>query len=325
MKKLFALLLAFLLVFSVSAVSFADFGDFAGDSDWGSDWGSSDWGGSDWGSDWDDSDWGSSSDWGDSGSGGFIFIPSSGSSGISSGSSSGGISLFEILIIVAVIAAVVFAFSRKQAANSHSQPVQIPNNKPQAPMKNEIEALKAKDPAFSEEKFLSDASNLYLQLQNCWTARDITPLQPRLTSALYAQSERQVEGYKQRHQTNHVDRPNIISKSIVGCTSDSVNDILTVRLTSRIVDYTTDDETGKVISGDQSRERFMTYEWTFIRSLGKKTGEGSEMDDTHCPNCGAPINLNQSAVCEYCGSVLESNRYDWVLSEIRGISQRSAN
>ncbi len=318
MKKLFALLLAFLLVFSVSIVSFADFGDFAGDSDWGSDWGgSSDWGDSDWG----DSDWGSSSDWGDS-QGGFIFIPSS---GISSGSSSGGISLFEILIILAVIAIALFVFSRKQAANSQSRPVQIPNNKPTAPMKNDIEALKAKDPAFSEEKFLADASNLYLQLQNCWTARDITPLQPRLTSALYAQSERQIEGYKQRRQTNHVDRPNIISKAIVGCTSDSVNDILTVRLTSRIVDYTTDDATGKVISGDQSRERFMTYDWTFIRSLDKKTDEGSTMDDTHCPNCGAPINLNQSAVCEYCGSVLESNRYDWVLSEIRGISQRSAN
>lgn len=318
MKKLFALLLAFLLVFSVSAVSFADFGDFSGDSDWGSDWGS-DWD-SDWGSDWDsDSDWGSSSDWGDSGSD-FIFIPSS-------GNSSGGISLFDILIILAVIAIALFVSSRKQTMSSQkrSRPVQIPNNKPTAPMKNEIAALKAKDPAFSEEKFLSDASNLYLQMQNCWTARDITPLQPRLTAALYAQSERQVEGYKQRHQTNHVDRPNVIAKDIVGCTSDSVNDILTVRITSRIVDYTTDDETGRVISGDPNRERFMTYEWTFIRSLDKKTDEGTDMDDTHCPNCGAPINLNQSAVCEYCGSVLESNRYDWVLSEIRGISQRSAN
>ena len=323
MKKFLALLLSILLIFAVSAVAFADFGDFAGDSDWdfGSDWGGdSDWGGSsDWGG---DSGWGSS-EWGSSG--GTVFVPIGGSSGISSGTSSGGISLFEILIIVAVIAIAIFLFSRKQAAGQQNQPVHIPSAKPAAPMKNDLAALKAKDPAFSEEKFLSDASNLYVQLQNCWTARDITALQPRLTSALYAQSERQLDAYKQRRQTNHVERPNVISKSIVGCTSDSVNDILTVRLTSRIVDYTTDDETGKVLSGSPDRELFMTYDWTFIRSLDKKTDEGSAMDDTHCPNCGAPINLNQSAVCEYCGSVLESNRYDWVHSEIHGVSQRSAN
>lgn len=324
MKKLFAIFFAFLLIFSISAVSFADFGDFAGDSDWGgSDWGGSDWdsdwGGSDWDSDWDydwgssdwDYDWGGSSDWG--------------SSSVRSVASGGGIIfIIAVILFIAVILLLRQARSNQQQ-NTVRRPVRIESHKPEVPMKNEIAALKAKDPAFSEEKFLADASNLYLQMQSCWTNRDITELQPRLTSALYAQSERQIEGYKQRHQTNHIDRPNVISKTIIGCTSDSVNDILTVRLTSRIVDYTTDDGSGRVISGDPNRELFMTYDWTFIRSLDKKTDEGSAMDDTHCPNCGAPINLNQSAICEYCGSVFESNRYDWVLSEIRGVSQRSAN
>lgn len=333
MKKIGALLVALLLIFSLSVVSVADFGDFAGDSDWSSDWGS------DWGSDWDSGDnwswdsddddwnWGSDyddDDWGSSSGSSFSVLPFFFGGGSGGSTSGGGLSLSDILLILAVIAVVCFLANRKGAKNP-STSVHIPTqNRPQ-PMVNDLADLKARDPGFSEEKFLSDASNLYIQMQNAWTARNLTALRPRLSAALYAQSERQLEAYKQRHQTNHVERVNVIDKRIVGCTKDSQNDIITVRLTSRIVDYVTDDYSGEVIRGDQNKELFMTYQWTFLRSLGMKTETVSGTDDTHCPNCGAPINLNQSTVCEYCGSVLESAKFDWVVSEIRGVSQKSAN
>ena len=43
-----------------------------------------------------------------------------------------------------------------------------------------------------------------------------------------------------------------------------------------------------------------------------------------CPHCGAPIKLNASAKCEYCGSVITSVNTDWAISSMRGISQRTA-
>jgi predicted nucleic acid-binding Zn ribbon protein/uncharacterized tellurite resistance protein B-like protein len=36
----------------------------------------------------------------------------------------------------------------------------------------------------------------------------------------------------------------------------------------------------------------------------------------NCPNCGAPISMNQSAKCDHCGALLRSGQYDWVLAEI---------
>ena len=330
MKKILALLAALLLIFSLSVASVADFGDYAGGSDWDfggsdwgdSDWGDSDWGDSDWGSSWDDDDW--DDDWGSSSGSSFSVLPFFFGGGSSGGSSGGGLSLSDILLILAVIAVVCFLVNRKGARNP-STSVHIPNQSRPQPMVNDLADLKARDPGFSEEKFLSDASNLYIQMQNAWTARNLTELRPRLSAALYAQSERQVEAYKKNRQTNHVERINVIDKRIVGCTRDSQNDIITVRLTSRIVDYVTNDDTGEVVRGDRNKELFMTYQWTFLRSLGMKTETVSGTDDTHCPNCGAPINLNQSTVCEYCGSVLESAKFDWIVSEIRGISQKSAN
>ena len=52
---------------------------------------------------------------------------------------------------------------------------------------------------------------------------------------------------------------------------------------------------------------------------------GQPIDDNAvvCPNCGAPVAINKSAQCEYCGQVLEISTYDWVLSAVRGISQQT--
>src|SRR6185369_8752179 len=36
----------------------------------------------------------------------------------------------------------------------------------------------------------------------------------------------------------------------------------------------------------------------------------------NCPNCGTPLEMNQSANCASCSALLRSGEYDWVLSEI---------
>jgi predicted nucleic acid-binding Zn ribbon protein len=41
----------------------------------------------------------------------------------------------------------------------------------------------------------------------------------------------------------------------------------------------------------------------------------------HCPNCGAPIEMNQSANCAHCKALLRSGEYDWVLAEITQMSE----
>ena len=38
-----------------------------------------------------------------------------------------------------------------------------------------------------------------------------------------------------------------------------------------------------------------------------------------CPNCGAPLEISSSGVCEYCGSVVTTGQYSWVLTDFSGI------
>ena len=33
-----------------------------------------------------------------------------------------------------------------------------------------------------------------------------------------------------------------------------------------------------------------------------------------CPGCGASLDLNKTGVCEYCGTIFNLEKYDWVIT-----------
>lgn len=315
-KKIAFLLAAAVICISLFAVpSFADFGDFSGGSDF-------DFGG------YDSSDsWGGSSDWGNSDWGGSSYYDGDNNYYYSGGSSvgGGGIGVVDIAIIVVVIAIIALNYKNiAGAAGKKKVNLQRPNVNT-ANMVNDLAALKQKDPAFNESRFLEDVSNLYVRIQNAWTDKNLDSVRNKLSSELTAKTERQIDTYKKNGVTNHIDKISVLGTNIIGCTNDNLNDIITVQITARITDYVTNDKTGELVKGDPNKELFMTYHWTMIRSLGKQTQVASEdVDKKNCPNCGAPVDLNQSTVCPYCGSVLESGDYDWILSNIQAISQQTA-
>ena len=72
--------------------------------------------------------------------------------------------------------------------------------------------------------------------------------------------------------------------------------------------------------------KFMEKVWWPIsrRMTGKRQ---QRMDKEHCyftcPGCGAPLDVNASARCPYCGTVIQQQAQDWVISAIRGIKQQT--
>ncbi|HQQ41160.1 MAG TPA: TIM44-like domain-containing protein, partial [Clostridia bacterium] len=275
MKKRTVRLLAALLVviccLMLGAYSLADAGNFSGDTDWGgggSDWGSS---GSDWGSSSSSSDWGSGSTYYSDGSSDY-----SGSGGCLGGN------LFTIAIVVIVII-VMLRYRKSGKGGSGSQVYQAAQETPGLP----IETLKQKDPNFNEQAFLEKIGNWYIQMQNAWEAKKWEPMRAIMTDALYTQMERQLQSLVQAGRTNHVERIAVLDSRIVRYAVEGDNDVLVVRISTRICDYTTDDRTGQVVSGSQTRELFMTYDWKLIRQKDQITPEQEGMTHINCANCGA--------------------------------------
>ena len=179
------------------------------------------------------------------------------------------------------------------------------------------------DPAFDESALCDKLANLYVQMQNGWMAHDISPLRPYFTDALFTRFERQLAQKTQAGQTNYVERIAVLDTKLLGFKRDSANDYAILRLRSRIVDYTLDDKTGRLVSGDRNKELFMTYEYELTRSRGHLTTPDTGLTAITCPHCGAPLDINMSARCEYCDSVITLDKHDWVISSIKGISQKS--
>lgn len=306
-----AILLVVLLLFTLLPGGLADFGSFSGDSDFGgSSWSdsSSDWGGS--------SSWSSgSSSWGSSPSY-YSSYGSYGSSGYSYGSGSGVGALFMIFLVFIVI---IIISRRSGNHSSHSVPA---GAQPTAQSKlSPMNGYTSIDPNFSADALRERLSNLYVQMQNAWTNKDITPLRPYFTDALYNQYARQAEMFKSAGRTNYVERISVLGTTLRGYFQQEGYDHIVVEMRTRIVDYTLDDATGKLLSGSRTSEKFMTYEWDIARKSGITTKAEGEIRTINCPNCGAPLSINTTSVCPYCDSVVTVDNEDWAIVEIKGISQ----
>lgn len=297
---LLTLLIVGLLVHAPQ-ISRADLGGFSGDSDFGGDWGGSDWGDSDWG----DSDWGSGYD------SGYDY----------DSDDSGG----YIPIIVAVVVVVLAILKNRKRGGGGGGSVNPGGMRTPESQLRPISELVALDPNFDEAAFVEKMSNLYVQMQNCCTAKNMEPLRPYFTDALYAQFDRQLEAMRQARRTNYVERIAVLGIALRGFMQRNGEDHIIAEVRTRIVDYTLDDATGSLVSGDMNREKFMVYEWDISRASGMQTQDADDMSRVNCPGCGAPLSINTTAECPYCGSIVTLDKHDWAINAIRGISQRTAD
>lgn len=298
------LFLAFALFLSFPVLSTkADFGNYSGDSDYGSSWG-------------DDSGGYSSYD----DDGGFFFIGGGSSDDEDSGDWMMSVVIFIILLLFILIQSKRNSKSLKKNAPGSTMPGAVPEN---AANLRPIEEYQTLDPNFDEEAFKDRLSNLYVQMQNAWTKKDISSLQPYFSDTFFNQMNRQLQAMIKNKQTNYVDRIAVLGVEIKGFMQTGKDDLIIVQLTTRIVDYTLSDETGVLISGNKKTEKFMTYEWTLARSKGEQTAETIKMKAVHCPSCGAPVNINETAKCPYCDTVITVDTHDFVITAIKGISQVS--
>lgn len=259
------------------------------------------------GSSWDD-DYGSSS-----GNGIFIF-----------GGGFGSILFWIVIIIICTI------INRKIKNNPRNNNVDrnfvqkyanynLQNMQQLEEKQTQIESeIQINDPNFNKEEFVAWSKNLFIKLQQAWTARDWSTIRTFETENLFEQHKNQLQGYINNNQINVMDRICVNYAHLYDYRIEGDKEILTVRLNSRMADYIINATTKEVIKGDRQTERVNTYLLTFIRKNGVKTKEGTmEINTTNCPNCGAPTQITSSGKCEYCGSVITTGEYNWALSNLQ--------
>ena len=277
----------------------SDFGNFAGNSDYGGSWGGGWSDGGSWGGGWS--------------GGGFINL----------GWVGGSIDVFTMLLFLYFV--VRFFGDRgffvgKRQRERMDVPEVVVLSRVLLPMSDYLRL----DPDFSATEVQEHMANLYVQMQNCWHNKNIEPVRPWLTDAFYNQMEGLLAPMRSKRETDYIERIAVLEASLKGYYQAGGMDFLVAAIRTRITVYTLDDRTGRVVSGSRNREKVMEYEWELTRRSGERTDRAKGgVKAVYCPHCGAPLDINASARCSYCGGTVIASSKNWAVCRIRGISQRT--
>ena len=304
-KTLIMVIMLLLAIFAPSITSIADFGDFSGGSDY------------DYSYDYDDYN-NRSYDYDDDYDNDRDYDSSSGSEG------------WDTITVIIIGVIIIFALAghatkKDKGSETYTNADERAESRANRAKLTPIGEYVKLDPNFNAATLCERASNLYVQMQNGWTAKDIEPLRPYFTDVLFTQEERSLKALIRKGETNHVERIAVLDVTPRGFHQTAGEDHIMLRLRTRITDYTVNDKTQELIRGSRDEEKFMTYEWDLMRPSGIFTSKDGITAIKHitCPNCGAPLDINASARCQYCHSVIQQQAQDWVISAIKGIKQET--
>ena len=262
------------------------------------------------------------------------------STGGSSGGSfnGGGLGIGGIIVVLIILGAVYYAKSKSKgqtptitgfmkdienAAEQSQNREDVPNNEFVNDNTNSIiEAITPYDEKFSGDKFIAWTKEVFITIQQAWTAKDWSKIRPFEKEELFRQHEMQLQEYIDRGRTNIIERININQAYLFEYRRDHEYEYMKVYVNARMNDYIVDDATKQVVQGDPNEPYFLKYILTFMRKTGVLTDPAtSNKSTTACPHCGAPTQVTSAGKCEYCGFIITTGEHDWVLSDLSGINE----
>lgn len=177
-----------------------------------------------------------------------------------------------------------------------------------------IAAIKSKDPNFDERAFLDRAQTSFFKVQQAWAARNQDLARAVMSDALYERHKMQTDQLIANHQIDMLENIVIGNAHIMSANAGNAFDSIVVAFTASMNDYTIDENTRQVVSGNQFRQTFTEF-WTFIRKSGvTSTAQDTTLAST-CQSCGAPLKLTNGR-CDYCGAFAHTTSSDWVVDTI---------
>lgn len=246
-------------------------------------------GGSSWGGSSDS--WDSSSSWDSS----------------DSSSGSGEPASFTSFMIVVVLFIVVFVIAN-EISKRKTEEKQIIKSKDM-----DLDLISKIDPNLNLYEFKNEAFNIYKDVQEAWMNLDDGKIRTLTTDELYNMYSMQLDTLRVKNEKNIMKEINLVTASLTNLKIENDIETATVIMTVNFYDYIVNSQ-NKVVRGNDKNKIEITYELTYIKSVGEKVNK--------CPNCGAEINDDNSTTCEYCRAIITRNTSKWVLSKKQSLNQR---
>ena len=168
------------------------------------------------------------------------------------------------------------------------------------------------DKTYSESTFKSKIDNMFVMLHTAIMLEDLPRVDHFIGDAVYEKYEAKLKELKNSNWRQMYDELNVKSTTIQSAEVVDGKIVVRVLIVSRYMDYILDKSNGKLVAGNNKsrveKNNFLTLE---KRVDANKLGTSRK-----CPGCGANMNINQSGKCEYCGTIFNTEDYDWIITDI---------
>lgn len=192
----------------------------------------------------------------------------------------GGIGMFEIILLAGIGYLIYRFIKNKRAAAGPSAP--YAQGASVTPIGNDysgsqaatgdVEAglghIRQMDASFDEQRFNDTAMDNFFKIQGSWMNRDLSPVSGLLTDEMRRIMQEDLDRLLRDKQVNRLENIAVRNVEPVEAWQESGQDYITALIYANLLDYTTDDTTGAVVSGSKTEPvKFEEY-WTFTRPVG---------------------------------------------------------
>ena len=165
------------------------------------------------------------------------------------------------------------------------------------------------DKAFDSAKFSSKLSNIYPRLRTSMSDGKLEEMEPYLTAEYFESLSEEYSALAKKGKVLYTERITVLGVELKGFEQSGGFDYMYAALRIRTVEYFADIKTRQRIKGDAD-EQFSTLLVMLKRESGRISPQLSGISAQNCPYCGAPVNINRSAKCDYCGRILNTDSFD---------------
>jgi len=190
--------------------------------------------------------------------------------GPAGGFGGGGIGIFEILLLGAggyVLYNVVTRKRREAQAALQPQVAQTRGGRTAA-MEDGIGQIRRMDASFDEGRFKETAIDIFFKIQGAWTGRCLSAGNSLATAEMNGILQEDIDRFLREKKVNRLENIAVRNVEIIEAWQESGQDFIRTLFSANLLDYTTDDATGDVVSGSRTAPVKFEECWTFTRAGG---------------------------------------------------------
>ncbi len=185
-----------------------------------------------------------------------------------------------------------------------------------------FEALRARDPALTEQSIADHVRRMADILRQAWCSGDMRSARAFVSDGVLSRFQVQLGLMSGENRRNVMSDARVLEAAIEAVESAEPFDVVHVRVTAEARDAevpltSTDDQIRAALA--RTRVEPYTEIWSLVRVRGAQTKPANFDVGRACPSCGAPFEQpggGETLRCRYCAALVCSGEHDWVVGEI---------